>query len=92
MGAVVKRVDSAVRATVVARLRGKRAEGAAISADVRRVSVALSVGERTVWRWLGAAEDASCARSGYQLSGRSGRLLGLVWQCRGAAAGPAGPG
>lgn len=68
MGAVVKRVDSAVRATVVARLRGERAEGAAISADVRRVSVALSVGERTVWRWLGAAEDASRARSGYQLS------------------------
>jgi putative transposase len=64
----VKRIEAETRAVLVSRLRQKRASGAAISAEVRRVAAALSVGERTVWRWLGADEDTSRTRSGYQLS------------------------
>jgi hypothetical protein len=66
--AVVKQVDPAVRATVVARLQSKQAAGVAIGAEVRRVAAGLSVGERTVWQWLATGEDASGTPRGYQLS------------------------
>jgi putative transposase len=65
---VVKQVDPAVRATLVARLRDKRAGGAAISADVRRAAAALAVAESTVWRWLAASDGSSRLRRGYELT------------------------
>jgi putative transposase len=66
--AVVKQVEPAMREAAVARLRDKRATGAAISADVRRVAAALLVAESTVWRWLATSDEASPNRSTYQLS------------------------
>jgi putative transposase len=65
---VVRQVDPAVRATLVARLRDKQAGGAAISADVRRAAAALAVAESTVWRWLSTSEDSSPSRRGYELT------------------------
>jgi putative transposase len=66
--AVVRQVDLAIRETAVARLRAKRATGAPISADVRRVAAALLVAESTVWRWLATSSDAPVTRIGYRLS------------------------
>ena len=62
---MVKQVDPAVRATLVARLLDKRAGGAAISAEVRRAAAGLGVGESTVWRWLSVSNPSSCTRRGY---------------------------
>lgn len=55
----MKRVDAATRAVAVARLREKRATGATISADVRRVAAGLLVAESTVWRWLATSTDTA---------------------------------
>jgi putative transposase len=54
----VKHLDPQLRALVVARLRDKRAEGRLTSGDVRVAASALSVGERTLWRWLAEANAA----------------------------------
>ncbi len=66
--AVVRQVDPAVRATLVARLRDKQAAGMAISADVRRAAAALAIAESTVWRWLSVSGDSSRSRRGYELT------------------------
>lgn len=78
MDAVVRRVDPAIRDTAVARLGDKRATGAPISADVRRVAAALLVAESTVWRWLASSNDGCATRTGYQLS-EADRAAYLDW-------------
>lgn len=50
----MSRIDPEIKATVVARLQHQRAAGASITADVRRTARDLSIGERTLWRWLDA--------------------------------------
>lgn len=65
---MVKQVDPAVRASVVARLRDKRATGESISADVRRAAAGLLVGESTVWRWLASDDDSLAGRKRYELT------------------------
>jgi len=67
----VTRVDREVKASVVARLREKKASGAAITADVRRAATGLSVSERTVWGWLGRderGEEGEPSRWHYELT------------------------
>jgi len=67
----VTRVDREVKASVVARLREKKASGAAITADVRRAATGLSVSERTVWGWLGRderGEEGEPSRRHYELT------------------------
>ena len=65
---MVRQVDPAVRATLVARLGDQQAAGMAISADVRRAAAALAIAESTVWRWLSVSGDSSRSRRGYELT------------------------
>ena len=65
---MVRQVDPAVRATLVARLRDQQAAGMAINADVRRAAAALAIAESTVWRWLSVSGDSSRSRRGYELT------------------------
>jgi putative transposase len=69
-GIVVTRVDPAMRAMLVARLRIRRAEGGLTSGEVRGAGVALGVSERTVWRWLSSenAVTGGKPRPRYELS------------------------
>lgn len=53
----VHRVDPALRAATVDRLRARRVGGQLTSADVRRTAAGLGVDERTVWRWLARDRD-----------------------------------
>jgi putative transposase len=78
-GVVVRQIDPVVRASVVARLRDKRAHGGSISADVRRAAAGLLVGESTVWRWLASSDDSAAElRRRYELT-KADRDAYLDW-------------
>jgi putative transposase len=53
----VARVDAERREATLVRLEGLRVAGALSSAHVRLAASGLGVAERTVWRWLGTADQ-----------------------------------
>ena len=75
----VKHFDAVTRALLVARLRDKRANGAPISADVRRAAATLLVAESTVWCWL--TTDTSSSNCSSAASSRSGGDRGSPTKC-----------
>ncbi|SFO44386.1 putative transposase [Pseudonocardia ammonioxydans] len=48
------RLDPQVKAVLVERLQEMRAAGELTSAQVRQAAAEVGIGERTLWRWLGA--------------------------------------
>ncbi len=64
------RLDPEIKASVVARLRERRAAGELTSAVIRATAHDLGVGERTVWGWVaaGPAGPDAAPRAGYQLT------------------------
>jgi len=61
-----RHVDPQLKQLLVARLREQRAGGGPTSAQVREAAAALGVGERTVWRWLGAETLSRRPRARYE--------------------------
>ncbi|MBW0102961.1 DDE-type integrase/transposase/recombinase [Pseudonocardia sp. KRD291] len=64
------RLDPQEKTLLVARLRERRRAGELTSDAVRAVGADVGVTERTVWRWLTVAPDATrcAARAGYELT------------------------
>ena len=89
----MSQVDPAARAVLVQRLRAQRADGRLRRGDV----AALSVSERTVWRWASGAAAAG-DRARYELTGQDRRdyadwagNVAALWRARMAEGQPVPP-
>ena len=93
----MSQVDPAARAVLVQRLRAQRADGRLRRGDVAAVAAALSVSERTVWRWASGAAAAG-DRAQYELTGQDRRdyadwagNVAALWRARTAEGQPVPP-
>ena len=66
--AVSRHVDQQLKQLLVARLREQRAKGQLTSAQVRETAAALGIGERALWRWLGAETLSRRPRARYEVT------------------------